>query len=133
MITLTALDLAALDDARIWRAEKLLKAHHKLHDLVCERQDDGCSISEADAIAMLRLMRKFAILKEDADEYVAISRMPERAGRDDCLVAYLMKTPNAEGRFETCSTSDRFKGMFALHTDSDGIIPFDEAMAASGQ
>lgn len=127
MITLTALDLATLEDARDWRAEKLLKAHHALHDHVCDRQDDGCALSEADAVKMLRLMRKFAILKESADEYVAISRMPARIGRDDCLVAYLMKTPNAAGLYETCSTSDRFDGMFDLQTDT--IVPIDVAIA----
>ena len=108
----STIELAALRDGRTWHANKLLKAHHKLHDLVCDRQDNNCALSQADAIEMLRLMRRFAIVKETDSEFFACSLMPTQPSGDDCLYAFLQKEPNAEGRYETCSATDRFVGAF---------------------
>lgn len=109
----SALEIAALQDQRTWQALDLLNAHHELHEHVCIQQDDACTLSEEDAVEMLRLMRGFALVKETDSGLFACSLVPVH-GSVDCVYARLQKAPNADGRYDAYSATDSFRSVFGF-------------------
>lgn len=107
MFNLTEFDKAFLNTQRKTRTD-LMQAHHAVHEFVCSRQDDRCTLSADDAQELLRLMHSFALVQLNVarNEYTAVSFVdPDRNG-NDLLYACLITDPDENGRFETCSASD---------------------------
>ena len=108
---LTVLEKLHLEAMRSVRNDDMVAAHHEVHALVCDNQDDGCTVSEEVALKILAVINRFALVRRDCDtaadpEFFALSLVDPDSNGSDFLYCAISVNPDENGRYAATSASD---------------------------
>ena len=113
---ISALEMKFLESARDTRNDELIQLHRDVHELVCDHQDDACTVPEDIALQVLAKLQQFSLVRfhENAEvpDYFAVSLVERDSNGCDVLWCAIAVQPNKSGRYEATSASDVSKHFF---------------------